>query len=296
MQAAKIAIEMGAVDFIVSGDADALKAKKGLLLNPFNVEIDNTTSEITPGMSWYTQEEEPLKLIEDTCAEWRAGRVKPHWVTYNDSKNKKSKFAMCRRVVCSHPHGIEHGAALRISINAHVFRAYSVDPIYSYQRQAKVACARAAVEEGVIDFIKYGNGQTQPAKVIENSEEQDTARELTPPPPPKGTSLQEFFETLPRPFPEDIGEVTANEFNAPAWLNLTLHSARGGRLSSSYTPIVDGVRHCWCLFPLLFDLSDSSFFQCTDAYCVYRDLVKREHTSSIHNSQSGRMQGPRFAC
>jgi len=90
MQAAKIAVEMGAIDFIVSGDADALKAKKGLLLNPFDVEIDTELNEIAPGMSKYTDEEEPLKLIEDACTEWRASRVKPHWVTYNDAKNKKS--------------------------------------------------------------------------------------------------------------------------------------------------------------------------------------------------------------
>jgi len=92
MQAAKIAVEMGAIDFITSGDADALKAKKGFLLNPFDVEIDNEMSEMVPGMSKYTEEEEPLKWIEDACGEWRAGRVKPHWVTYNDSKNKKSKL------------------------------------------------------------------------------------------------------------------------------------------------------------------------------------------------------------
>jgi hypothetical protein len=93
MQAAKIAVEMGAIDFIVSGDADALKAKRGLLLNPFDVEIDTELSEVTPGMSKYTDEEEPLKLIEDACIEWRAGKVKPHWVTYNDAKNKKSVYS-----------------------------------------------------------------------------------------------------------------------------------------------------------------------------------------------------------
>lgn len=103
------------------------------------------------------------------------------------------------------------------------------------------------MKEGVIDFIKYGNGQTQPAKAEpSDGSEGDAAmlRELTPPPPPKGITLQEFFDTLPRPFPENIRETTANEFNAPAWLNLTLQSARGGRLASSYTPVVDGVRHC----------------------------------------------------
>jgi hypothetical protein len=94
MQAAKIAVEMGAIDFIVSGDADALKAKKGLLLNPFDVEIDTEMNEIAPGMSKYTEEEEPLQLIEDACTEWRAGKVKPHWVTYNDAKNKKSVYGI----------------------------------------------------------------------------------------------------------------------------------------------------------------------------------------------------------
>jgi hypothetical protein len=101
------------------------------------------------------------------------------------------------------------------------------------------------MREGVLDFIKFGNGQTQPAKPAEaDLEDSSIAREFTPPPPPKGLTLQEFFETLPQPFPENIGEASVNEFNAPAWLNLTLQSARGGRLISSYTPIVDGVRHC----------------------------------------------------
>lgn len=93
-QAAQIAIDMGAIDFIVSGDSDALKAKKGLLLNPFNVEVDNLDAveavSTDPAPKWDLGEE-PLKLIEDCCQEWRAGKVKPHWVAYNDPKNKKSK-------------------------------------------------------------------------------------------------------------------------------------------------------------------------------------------------------------
>lgn len=141
---------------------------------------------------------------------------------------------------------IEHGAALRISLNAHVFRAYSVDPIFNYQRLAKLACAQSAVREGVLDFIKFGNGQTQPTKGAEDELGGSSAilRELTPLPPQKGLTLQEFFETLPRPFPENFGEASITEFNTPAWLNLTLQSARGARLVSSYTPIVDSVRHC----------------------------------------------------
>ncbi len=84
---------MGAIDFIVSGDSDALKAKKGLLLNPFNVEDDQLDAgeavSTDPPPKWDLGEE-PLKLVEDCCKEWRAARVKPHWVAYNDPKNKKS--------------------------------------------------------------------------------------------------------------------------------------------------------------------------------------------------------------
>ena len=157
---------------------------------------------------------------------------------------------------------VEHGAALRISLNAHVFRAYSVDPIFNYQRLAKLACARSAVREGVLDFIKFGNGQTHPPKAAEDALEDPGGihPDPTPPPPPKGLSLQEFFETLPRPFPENIGEASVNEFNAPAWLNLTLQSARGGRLISSYTPVVDGVRHCRCFPPSSAMVSNLSLY------------------------------------
>jgi hypothetical protein len=87
---------MGALDFIVSGDSDALKAKKGLLLNPFDVEIDNPDAEeapVTGVVPRWNLGEEPLKKIEDCCKEWRLGKVKPHWVLYNDTKNKKSTLS-----------------------------------------------------------------------------------------------------------------------------------------------------------------------------------------------------------
>ncbi|KAF8966150.1 hypothetical protein BDZ97DRAFT_1809769 [Flammula alnicola] len=227
-QAAQIAIDMGAIDFVISGDSDALKTKKGLLLNPFDVEIDNMESdEATAGpIPKFSDEEEPLRLIEDCCTEWRPGKVKPHWVSYNDTKNKK-----------------KHGAALRIALTPHVFRAYSVDPVHNSVKAAKIACAKTALEEGVIDFIQYGNGQTEPAKVVDDGLEEVLNSLRDSPPPLKGVTLQEFYETLPQPFPEDVGEMGAAEINAPAWLNITLQSARGGRLVSSFTPVIDSARH-----------------------------------------------------
>jgi hypothetical protein len=134
---------------------------------------------------------------------------------------------------------------LRISLNAHLFKSYSVDPVHNSVRAAKIACAKVALDEGVIDFIQFGNGQTEPPKPVDDGhEDANNGLRDTPPPPTKGVTLQEFYETLPQPFPEDVGEASAAEINAPAWLNVTLQSARGGRLVSGFTPVVDGIHKC----------------------------------------------------
>lgn len=129
-------------------------------------------------------------------------------------------------------------------MNLHVFRAYSVDPIYNTAKEAKIACAKAALEEGVIEFIQFGNGQTQPPPKVEQDEQDEMTNEKKDPTPPlKPLTLQEFYDSLPQPFPESVGEMTAAEINAPVWLNTTMQSARGGQLHASFTPIVDGTRH-----------------------------------------------------
>ena len=135
----------------------------------------------------------------------------------------------------------EHGMALRISLNSHVCRVYASDPVHNTPWQAKLACANAAIKEGVIAFIQFGNGQTEPTKAVDNGVENLDIRSDTPPPPTTGITLQDFFDTLPKPFPEDISERGPN--NTPTWLNLTLQSARGARLVSSFIPIIDNVRH-----------------------------------------------------
>jgi len=96
-QAASIAIEMGAIDFIVSGDSDTLKAKKGLLLAPLDApyrpdnEAFHENSSATPPDS-----DASVKEIEDCCIEWRGGLVKPHWVGLNDPKFGNSLFPFRR--------------------------------------------------------------------------------------------------------------------------------------------------------------------------------------------------------
>ena len=91
-QAAQIAVDMGAIDFIKSGDSDP---NKGSLLNPLsvesgNMELDESASKQIPKQP---EMDESLKKIEKCCVEWRAGKVKPQWVAFNDVKNKKSEHS-----------------------------------------------------------------------------------------------------------------------------------------------------------------------------------------------------------
>lgn len=139
-----------------------------------------------------------------------------------------------------------HGSALRIALNAHVLRVYSVDPIYNSAKDAKIACAKVALEEGVIDFIQFGNGQTQPPlKKVEQDEQDEMAneRKRTATTLLKPLTLQEYYDSLPQPFPESEGKKTASEINAPSWLNTAMQSARGGQLHSNFTPILDNARN-----------------------------------------------------
>jgi len=80
-----IAIDMGALDFILTGESEVLKAKKGDLTSG---EMDVVAGEVVPVLQTLPtpKESEVVKIIEDCCAEWRAGKVKPHWVSLGESK------------------------------------------------------------------------------------------------------------------------------------------------------------------------------------------------------------------
>src|ERR1700730_13760358 len=73
-QTAALAIEMGAIDFITTGDSDLTKAKKGLVLAHLDAIGEGDCIE---------PEDPAVQEIEDCCVEWRAGRVKPYWVALN---------------------------------------------------------------------------------------------------------------------------------------------------------------------------------------------------------------------
>lgn len=115
-------------------------------------------------------------------------------------------------------------------------RVYSVQTTYSSPGEAQAACARAAIEEDVLDFIRYGDGQTGPAVKLGPNDGDTFNGEPIPPglESVQSWSVQAFYEALPRPFPESVGDKSASDINSPAWLNTTIQAARGSRLVSNF--------------------------------------------------------------
>ena len=91
-----------------------------------------------------------------------------------------------------------------------------------------------------MDYIKFGNGQKTPALApLEDPlgfDNESVTRESTKDKTGRArlVTLQNFFDSLPKPFPENLGNHTALSLNAPTLLNSHLQLAKGARLSSQF--------------------------------------------------------------
>ncbi|KAJ7730878.1 hypothetical protein DFH07DRAFT_848247 [Mycena maculata] len=228
-QVATIAIEHGALDFIIRGDSDALKAKKGVLLAPLGekdkdkqqpvASTSNISSNTRSGKRFVPEAGTPMPRYDEIaacCRKWRGTLVYPSWLDF-DTCNK-------------------HGAVLKIQLAPHCYRVYSCDPTFDSPSTAREHCAEIAVTEGVLEFIRHGNGQTAPQSdltkpSLPHARQIGSARSLQ-------RALQLFYEELPRPFEEPFGDKTASEINAPGWLSNILASAKGARFTSEFYSFV----------------------------------------------------------
>ncbi|KAF9221084.1 hypothetical protein BS17DRAFT_785885 [Gyrodon lividus] len=222
-EAAKTAIEMGALDFLVNGEGKTAKPKHGLVLSSVaTAGAGPATADSIASTETTNDAVSSIDEIERCCVEWRAGRVAPQWVAFFESKL-----------------GHKQGCALRIQLSPHVIRIYLSDPTFDNYAEAKAACAKAAVSEGALDFIKHGNGQTRPLSPKPPSapawSEQVAVVNAKAP-----LTLQSFYDSLPRPFPESFETNDAIEINAPGWLNTMLQNARGGKLAMTFFFTSDG--------------------------------------------------------
>ena len=136
--------------------------------------------------------------------------------------------------------GSGHGAALRIMLSLHAFRVYSSDPIYSSHSDAKAACAKTAIDEGVLDYLERGNGHCPLSNRTADGCVRTSGVPVFLPP----ISLQNFYDSLPKPFPEFVGDKTASEINGPAWLNTAIQTARGSKLKATFLWLMDDSAGC----------------------------------------------------
>ncbi|KAJ3848400.1 hypothetical protein EV368DRAFT_86662 [Lentinula lateritia] len=111
----------------------------------------------------------PVQMIEDCFARWRRGLKPPQWFTY------------------------DNGAALNVQLaSPRMRRVYSTPE--NTKSNAQVVCAQIAIDCGVLDFIKFGGGQVRPSSPNPPTSDRGIAMVWS--------NVQEFINTLPRPFPE----------------------------------------------------------------------------------------------
>ncbi|KAL4062794.1 hypothetical protein V8B97DRAFT_1994013 [Scleroderma yunnanense] len=204
-EASKIAIDMDALNFLMFGEK----------LPPIPVNAPSNSILSVP-----RQQDSGLSsvgTIEKYCLEWRPASVTPHWVALTDPK-----------VAC------KYGFALQIQLSPHVDRVYMSQPTCDTYDEAKEACAKTAIAEGILNFIRHGNGQVRPPSPKlspsspENGRDSHSANSNTP------LALQTFFDSLPRPFPEKFDTNDVHKINAPGWLHSLIQSSRGSKLTMSY--------------------------------------------------------------
>lgn len=139
------------------------------------------------------------------------------------------------RTVFPDVHLTAHGSALKITLSANIQRTYSVPVSVDYPQKsvAMAACARLALEQDALEFIKHGDGLECPIVVPFEGAEALPPRKSSPfvsthaliflpAPPPTVTTLQVFYAALPKPMPDIIGTKPSGEINAIAWLNSTV--------------------------------------------------------------------------
>ena len=102
----------------------------------------------------------------------------------------------------TYAHILAHGCALRIKHSPQSVKVYSVPTTYSSFRESRNACADIAMNEGVLDFIRHGNGRSggpafasmDPLDHWQETEALAVAEE--------SWTVRTYFDRLPKPFPE----------------------------------------------------------------------------------------------
>ncbi|KAG6872337.1 hypothetical protein C0995_010634 [Termitomyces sp. Mi166 len=113
---------------------------------------------------------------------------------------------------------VQWGATLRVYLP--VPQDYATDQIYATQKEAKSACARLAISEGVLKAIRdFQPFSESPSDVQE---------------PLTVMSLREWFDKLPRPLPPFFDDKVLTQIHGAVTLDSWAGKARGARFKMHY--------------------------------------------------------------
>ncbi|KAG8900603.1 hypothetical protein FRC01_010075 [Tulasnella sp. 417] len=213
---ARLALDMGAVDFLQTGDdkkhLDRARANKD------GEASDGVVSTLGGKVHHYDVDVVPpspaIARIEECCQTWRTGKVSPHWLIFAHLQDPR-----------------RFGAMLQIRLtpelnNPSIVRVWSTSAEYTAPDKAKNDVAELAMKQGVLDFIKFGNGQKNPnegaqvaiAPLLAVGETFGNPTHVDPLALPRPSiTIRQWVDALPRPTPNNIK--LEGGTNAIAWVN-----------------------------------------------------------------------------
>ncbi|KAF9041901.1 hypothetical protein BDZ89DRAFT_1059928 [Hymenopellis radicata] len=144
-----------------------------------------------------------VQEVETICAN---SNLHMKWYTFNSNKEPSQKL----------------GAALRVSWSPSAFKDYSCFPNFDTVEQAKTECAQNALMGGLRDLEKA-------PKNYKHTEHQTNA-----------ITLQAYFDSLPRPFPEpECEKPLASDVEITGWMNTLIQGAKGTFVRASFLPFIE---------------------------------------------------------
>lgn len=213
-EVSKVALEIGALEFLMYGES---KEQKGQRNSPTSSASDGLPAGASSSAQMQPPERSSVDVIESCCIQWRAECVAPRWIALTEPRL-----------------GLKHGCALQIKLSSHVDRVYMSEPIFDTYDEAKDACAKSAISEGVLHFIKHGDGRARPLSPQQSPSPLLDVKNKHPEHRKLPLTLQNFFDTLPRPLPEALDTSDAYKINAPAWLSSLIQNSKGGKLAMTF--------------------------------------------------------------
>jgi hypothetical protein len=225
--AAKVAIENGALTFVVQGDKSGRNPRLFLAPLDFSGNVVSKLDKSTVARDESGPLHPDVAEINEYCTTERSD-LQPFWLSYSEPNKEDSMFRVLPFKLYPQ-HFPAFGCILRIQLSKHVMRVYSVPATYSEPALAKAAVAQIAKKQNVFDFIKTGDGghSIRPENHTDPDPGQPSSSRLT---------LQEFLDSLPSPIPDARpGAKTVADINPLGIINDSIQKARGTGLTSAFS-------------------------------------------------------------